>query len=134
MKALKFQKFLGVYAPRSLQRKIPGGFWKHDSHYMYEDLLKELLMLTLEQTCFIANVTANIANVISVWGPYPWFNNIDSLFTILLPPGTKICYFYFILVVYSGPTPMLSILSKGNEQQVHALPQKQKYLQEIRIM
>ena len=36
------------------------------SHYMYEDLLKELLMLTLEQTCFIANVTANIANVISV--------------------------------------------------------------------
>lgn len=24
---------------------------------MYEDLLKELLMLTLEQTCFIANVT-----------------------------------------------------------------------------
>ena len=94
-------------------------------------------MLTLEQTCFIANVTANVTNVISVWGPYAWFNNIDSLFTILLPPGTPPRFAIFILslwTVYSGPTPMLSILRKGNEQQVHALPQKQKYLQKIRIM
>ena len=62
---------------------------------------------------------------------------IDSLFTILLPPGTPPRFAIFISslwTVYSGPTPTLSILNKGNEQQVHALPQKQKYLQKIRIM
>lgn len=53
---------------------------------------------------------------------------IHSLLSSYLQAHPKIAIFILSLwTVYSGPTPTLSILNKGYEQQVHVLPQKQKY-------
>ena len=53
---------------------------------------------------------------------------IHSLLSSYLQAHPKIAIFILSLwTVYSVPTPTLSILNKGYEQQVHVLPQKQKY-------